>query len=93
MHLRVSLFIFFLAAALSAAIAPIDYRHRTLANGLQVYSVENHATPTVGIQIWYHVGSKDDPPHRSGFAHLFEHIMFKSTKHLSLIHISEPTRP
>ena len=72
----------FLAAAASAAIAPIDYRHRTLANGLQVYSIEDHATPTVGIQIYYHVGSKDDPPHRSGFAHLFEHLMFKSTAHM-----------
>jgi zinc protease len=82
MRLRVSLFIFFVAAALHAAIAPIDYRHRTLANGLEVYSIEDHATPTVGIQIWYHVGSKDDPPHRSGFAHLFEHLMFKSTAHM-----------
>src|SRR5438046_7065185 len=72
----------FLAAGASAAIAPIDYRHRTLANGLQVYSIEDHATPTVGIQIYYHVGSKDDPPHRSGFAHLFEHLMFKSTAHM-----------
>src|SRR5437868_3328932 len=71
-----------LAAAANAAIAPIDYRHRTLANGLQVYSVEDHTTPTVAIQIWYRVGSKDDPPHRSGFAHLFEHLMFKSTAHM-----------
>src|ERR1043166_4296786 len=82
MRLRVSLFLLFLAAALQAAIAPIDYRHRTLANGLQVYSVEDHSTPAVGIQITYRVGSKDDPPHRSGFAHLFEHLMFKSTAHM-----------
>jgi zinc protease len=73
---------FLVATSASAAIAPIDYRHRTLANGLQVYSVEDHATPTVAIQVWYHVGSKDDPPHRSGFAHLFEHLMFKSTAHM-----------
>jgi len=78
---RLFLLVFFAAAA-NAAIAPIDYRHRTLANGLQVYSIEDHATPTVAIQVWYHVGSKDDPPHRSGFAHLFEHLMFKSTAHM-----------
>ena len=74
----------FLALILAATvpIAPIQYRHRTLPNGLQVYAVEDHAAPTVAIQVWYHVGSKDDPPNRSGFAHLFEHIMFKSTAHM-----------
>src|SRR5437764_11687072 len=80
--LRMTWVLLLLAAAANAAIAPIDFRHRTLANGLQVYSVEDHTTPTVGIQIWYRVGSKDDPPHRSGFAHLFEHLMFKSTAHM-----------
>ncbi|PYS78181.1 MAG: insulinase family protein, partial [Acidobacteria bacterium] len=40
------------------------------------------SSPTVAINVWYHVGSKDDPDHRSGFAHLFEHIMFKSTKNM-----------
>jgi len=72
----------FLAAAANAAIAPINYRHRVLANGLDVYSIEDHTTPTVAIQVTYRVGSKDDPPHRSGFAHLFEHLMFKSTAHM-----------
>jgi zinc protease len=60
-------------------IAPLKYRQRTLANGLTVLSIENHHGPTVAIQVWYHVGGKDDPAGRSGFAHLFEHIMFKST--------------
>ena len=63
-------------------IPPIDYKHRTLSNGLEVYSVEDHSTPTIAIQVWYRVGSKNDPEGRSGFAHLFEHIMFKSTKHM-----------
>jgi zinc protease len=61
-------------------IAPIKYRQRALANGLSVLSIENHQSPTVAIQVWYHVGGKNDPTGRSGFAHLFEHIMFKSTK-------------
>ena len=56
------------------------FRERTLKNGLRVLSVVDKSSPTVAINVWYHVGSKDDPDHRSGFAHLFEHIMFKSTK-------------
>jgi zinc protease len=66
----------------SAAIAPIAYKQRTLQNGLQVYSVQDRTAPTVAIQVWYRVGSKDDPEHRSGFAHLFEHMLFKSTKNM-----------
>ena len=64
------------------AIPPMKFTHRTLANGLEVYAAPDHATPTVAINVWYHVGSKDDPAGRSGFAHLFEHIMFKGTKHM-----------
>src|ERR1043166_7771647 len=60
----------------------LKFTDRTLPNGLRVLTVEDHSSPTVAIQVWYHVGSKDDPPHRSGFAHLFEHIMFKSTKNM-----------
>jgi len=70
------------AIAAPINIPDIPFRHRTLANGLQFYSVEDHSAPTVAIQVWYHVGSKDDPPGRSGFAHLFEHMMFKSTAHM-----------
>ena len=65
-----------------ASLPRLDFRDRTLNNGLRVLSVEDHSSPTVAIQVWYHVGSKDDPPGRSGFAHLFEHIMFKSTKNM-----------
>lgn len=78
-------FTWFAAAPLAAAeltIPPIPYHQRTLPNGLQVLSVEDHASPNVAVQMWYHVGSKDDPQGRSGFAHLFEHLMFKSTKHM-----------
>ncbi|HSE33288.1 MAG TPA: pitrilysin family protein [Pyrinomonadaceae bacterium] len=58
------------------------FKDRTLPNGLRVLSAVDHSSPTVAIQVWYHVGSKDDPQSRSGFAHLFEHIMFKSTKNM-----------
>jgi len=63
-------------------IAPISFTERTLPNGLQVIAVPSSASPTVSVQVWYHVGSKDDPAGRSGFAHLFEHLMFKSSAHL-----------
>src|SRR5499433_1150026 len=60
----------------------MTFRDRTLPNGLRVLSVVDKSSPSVAINVWYHVGSKDDPEHRSGFAHLFEHIMFKSTKNM-----------
>lgn len=70
------------AEAAPLAVAPIGFTERTLANGLQVIAVPSSASPTVSVHVWYHVGSKDDPQGRSGFAHLFEHLMFKSTRHL-----------
>jgi zinc protease len=77
---------FLLAAGQNAAaqvkIPRIDFRERTLANGLRVVSAVDRSSPTVAIHVWYHVGSKDDPAGRSGFAHLFEHIMFKSTRNM-----------
>lgn len=60
----------------------LKFSDRTLTNGMRVLSVPDRSSPTVAIQVWYHVGSKDDPDARSGFAHLFEHIMFKSTKNM-----------
>ncbi|HEV2862962.1 MAG TPA: pitrilysin family protein [Pyrinomonadaceae bacterium] len=68
--------------AAQARVTPLNYRERTLANGLRVYSVRDTSSPTVAIQVWYKVGSKDDPEGRSGFAHLFEHMMFKGTKNM-----------
>jgi len=70
------------AALAQTRIPRINFRERTLSNGLRVLSVVDKSSPTVAINVWYHVGSKDDPEHRSGFAHLFEHIMFKSTRNM-----------
>ncbi|MBC8134641.1 MAG: insulinase family protein [Fibrella sp.] len=66
----------------ASPLPPLKYRDRTLPNGLRVLSSENHRTPTVAIYVFYKVGGKDDPPGRSGFAHLFEHLMFKSTRNM-----------
>src|SRR5215469_2882382 len=63
-------------------VPPIAFTHRTLANGLQVFASQDRGTPNVTVQMWYGVGSKDDPAGRSGFAHLFEHMMFKATRDL-----------
>jgi zinc protease len=70
------------AAPAAHAAAPIQYRERTLPNGLKVYTVRDTGTANVSVQVWYGVGSKDDPAGRSGFAHLFEHLMFKQTRNL-----------
>lgn len=66
-----------------AEIKKLSFRHTSLQNGLEIYSIEDHSSPTVAVQVWYHVGSKDDPNERSGFAHLFEHMMFKGNEHLT----------
>jgi len=70
-------------AAAPIAVPPIDFKTRTLANGLKVFYSRDTTTPNVTVQVWYGVGSKDDPNGRSGFAHLFEHLMFKATRDLA----------
>jgi zinc protease len=78
-----SLFAFALAFPSGAAetgVPPIPYQTRTLANGLKLYWAVDKTTPNVTVQAWYDVGGKDDPAGRSGFAHLFEHMMFKATR-------------
>jgi zinc protease len=63
-------------------VAPLDIKERTLANGLAVVSLQDNSSPTVAIHVWYNVGGKNDPEGKSGFAHMFEHMMFKSTKNM-----------
>ena len=70
------------AAPATAAAPPIEYRERVLENGLRVLSAVDETTPNVTVQVWYGVGAKDDPEGRSGFAHLFEHMMFKTTRNM-----------
>lgn len=70
------------ASPLGAQAIHVPYREFTLANGLQVILVEDHAVPVVTVNIWYHVGSGDERVGRTGFAHLFEHIMFMGSQHV-----------
>lgn len=60
----------------------IEYSSFTLDNGLKVVIHEDHAIPKAVLNILYHVGSKDEEAHRTGFAHLFEHLMFEGSKHI-----------
>jgi zinc protease len=59
----------------------ITYTKHTLANGLDVLLHEEHSCPIVAVNIWYHVGSKNERPGHTGFAHLFEHLMFEGSQH------------
>jgi zinc protease len=61
-------------------LPPIKYTQFFLPNGLRVIFHEDHSTPIVGVNVWYHVGSKNEQPGRTGFAHLFEHMMFQGFK-------------
>lgn len=70
------------AAASSAAPLTVPYTHFTLPNGLDVILHEDHSVPMVSINMWYHVGSGREKPGRTGFAHLFEHLMFEGSKHV-----------
>jgi zinc protease len=69
--------------ALAAGPKPLfDYRRTVLDNGLEVITLEDFSCPIVAVQVWYRVGSKDEKPDRRGFAHMFEHMMFRGTDRL-----------
>ena len=74
-------------AALAAPQAPgdvpvIKYQVYALQNGLRVIIAEDHRLPLVAVNLWYHVGPANEEPGRTGFAHLFEHMMFQGSKHV-----------
>jgi len=77
----------FLVASLAASAQPvadvidIPYTRFTLPNGLTVVVNEDHKAPVVAVSVWYHVGSADEPTGKTGFAHLFEHLMFSGSEH------------
>ncbi|HYI49826.1 MAG TPA: pitrilysin family protein [Allosphingosinicella sp.] len=69
-------------AARTSTVPPLAFTTRTLRNGLVVYAIRDTSTANVSVQMWYNVGSKDDPAGRSGFAHLFEHILSRVTRNI-----------
>jgi len=66
----------------AASTPDIPFEKYQLANGLEVILHPDASAPTVHVEVWYKVGSKDEEPGRTGFAHLFEHMMFQGTKHI-----------
>lgn len=70
------------SASLFAQNPRIEFTEFTLENGLHVILHEDNTTPNVVVNIMYHVGSKNENPERTGFAHLFEHLMFEGSKHI-----------
>ncbi len=85
LRLAVLLLACFGAVELSQSKPPaikIPFERYTLPNGLTVILAPDHATPTVAVTVWYHVGSKNETIGRTGFAHLFEHVMFTGSGHV-----------
>lgn len=68
------------AQTAAASLPKISYTEFTLPNGLRVILHEDHSTPIASVNVWYHVGSKNETPGKTGYAHLFEHMMFQGSK-------------
>src|SRR5215475_10218083 len=71
-----------LAASPLNAQARIKYEEYTLPNGLRVILVANHNAPLVTVDVWYRVGSRDEVSGTTGYAHLFEHLMYRGSEHV-----------
>jgi len=76
----VSLMTTIISAQNGDKLPPIKYKEYTLKNGLRVIMHQDKSTPVVSVNVWYHVGSKNEVVGRTGFAHLFEHMMFQGSK-------------
>src|SRR5690348_2189837 len=70
------------APAAATPAGEIAYQTFTLPNGLRVIYSEDHSDPIVSVDVWYNSGSRNERPGRSGFAHLFEHMMFQGSAHV-----------
>jgi zinc protease len=70
------------AASTASDLPQLAFEKYTLGNGLEVILHEDHRMPEIAVDVWYKVGARDEAPGRTGFAHLFEHVMFQGTKHI-----------
>ena len=80
--MRIFLSLVLAAGAARAADPAIAFEKYALPNGLTVILSEDHRLPQLAVDVWYHVGAANQTPGRSGFAHLFEHMMFSGSKHI-----------
>ena len=79
-----ALLLAFAGSALAQSKNPhVDLKETKLANGLRVITVEDHNAPVIAVNVTYNVGSRNEKPGRTGFAHLFEHMMFQKSKHVA----------
>ena len=78
-NVLVALCYMFITGLSHAGDIDIPYTKFVLENGLRVIVHEDHKAPIVAVNVWYHVGSKNENPGRTGFAHLFEHLMFNGS--------------
>src|SRR5262249_9511518 len=76
------------ASSIDIPIPDIPYTKFVLNNGLTVLVHEDHKTPVVAVNTWYHVGSKNEKPGKTGFAHLFEHLMFSGSENFNYTYIN-----
>src|SRR5579864_1389252 len=87
MRIRTTLVVMLLAALFAGGTfaqgkeVDIPFQKFVLDNGLTVVVHEDHKAPIVAVNVWYHVGSKNEKPGKTGFAHLFEHLMFGGSEH------------
>src|SRR6267378_1225957 len=79
---QVFVLLLLIPGVLFAQAGRISFEQFTLPNGLRVIYSEDHSTPVVSVDVWYEVGSRNERPGRSGFAHLFEHMMFQGSAHV-----------
>src|SRR5881392_3409093 len=79
---RLAIALVVLAGSARAADPELKFEKYQLPNGLTVILSEDHRLPQVAVDVWYHVGAANQTPGRSGFAHLFEHMMFSGSKHV-----------
>ncbi len=79
--INLALLVLFAVPLAAQDLPELEFEKYTLDNGLQVILHEDHSIPMVSVNIWYHVGSKNEEPGRTGFAHLFEHMMFQGSEH------------
>jgi zinc protease len=77
------------AQAAAVKLPITDIHEVVLDNGLRALIVESHDAPVIDVQVWYHVGSKNELPGKTGFAHLFEHLMFDGTKNIESSEFSD----
>lgn len=83
MKTKLLLYILFSAGILLSQARKIEFTEYTMKNGLHVILHQDNTTPIVAVSIMYHVGSKNEDPERTGFAHFFEHLMFEGSKHIA----------